>query len=302
MDPSYTPRAPVPANVRDLIARVPRDGLQPVVDALNKDYILPAVTRYNSEVGPRQFGRIRTEKVPTAPRRLTEFRGRIGSLIEFALGNTLDDMFRDEHGFELRLSFVVTQTFPDFHVRDGGGVVVLRIDCKLLHDESVEYSARFETLTKDVDPSRDLLLYVAWQWREIDFGSGRVTYPHILEALVLPVADIASERDLRQELAGGRFARDGRPQVRAKPRPGKRGRPKEWSTDTNWGKIDRIVHTTRRTRRDQLSPNIIRFLEFIDRHATVVKRTLRAPPPRRTPDEVVPPRAPAPPRARERGR
>lgn len=285
------------ANLRDLIARIPIDGLQPVVDALNREYVAPAVTRYNSEIGPRQFGRLRTEKIPTAPRRLTEFRGRIGSLIEFALGNTLDTMFSDEHGFELRLSFVVTHTFPDFHLRDAAGVVVLRIDCKLLHDESVEYSARFDTAARSLDASRDLLLYVAWKWHEIDFGAHRVTYPHILEALVLPAIDIANERDVRQDLVGGRFGRAGRPIVPARPRPGRRGRPRQWGTDTNYGKIDRIVHGSRRAKPDELTPSIRQFLKFIDRHAAVVKRVSQPPaaPPKPTRDEVRPERAPATP-------
>lgn len=243
-------------DLRDLIAG--SADLQAVVNSVNQTLLPAVLTRYNSEFGPRYFGRPPEESVPTEPRLLTTFRTRLGTLLEYGLGVTLDAMLREDYGPALRLAFVVTHQYPDFYLRGDGAEILLRIDFKLLHDESDEYSARFTLLQDEIDPTQDLILYGAWQWRSI-VRRVPIVYPHVLEVLVVPAIEIARERDLRLKLTGGRFE-DDRPVV-----------PPQFNVDTNFGKINRIVHPSRRDAHD-LTTNIRAFLDFTQRHAEAVRR------------------------------
>lgn len=236
-----------------------------VVDALNSDWLPPVVTRYNSEFGVRYFGRPPEEPIPVEKRLLTTFRTRLGSLLEYGLGVTLDSMLEDEYGSDLRLSFVVAHEYPDFFMRGADAGVLLRIDCKLLHDESAEYSARFELPRSEIDPDSDFLLYGAWQWRATRYNDLVVVYPHVLELLFVPADDIAAERDHRLEHQGGRLDEDGIPWLLGGAR------------DTNYGKINRIVDGSRRHARD-LPPSVAEFLAFTARHAAAVERAAKEAP------------------------
>jgi hypothetical protein len=164
-----------------------------------------------------------------------------------------------EYGSEMSLSLVVANQYPDYYVRGARAEILLRIDCKLLHDESDEYSARFRLLADDIRASDDLLLYGAWQWRTLSQGQKLVVYPHVLETLVIPAMEIATERDLRLKLTGGRFD-NGRPVV-----------PPNFNEDTNFGKINRIVHSERRDAHG-LTSNVRALLAFTQRHADAVRR------------------------------
>lgn len=242
---------------------------------MNADLVSAAVVRFNSEFGLRYFGRPLGESVPTERRRLTEFRGRLGLLIEYGLGTTMDSILHEDYGASLRLSFVVNQQFPDFYLRGGGGAILLRLDCKALHDESAEYSARFELSRSRIDPARDFLLYIAWKWKRGTLGGTELTYPHVEEGLVVPAIEIADERDLHLAARGGSFLDDGTPVV-----------PPLMNVDTNFGKINRIVHGSRQYA--DLSPHIKRFVDFSKRHADSVARAESAPEPTVTPDEANP--------------
>lgn len=252
-------------------------GLQPVVDALN-DLLENARLRYNSEIGPRVFGRLPTETVPTAPRQLTEFRARVGGLIEHVLGMIVDDMLGEEHRERLRLSFVVSHQYPDFYVRNEAGQVLLRIECKALHVESDEYSARFATPTAVISAVDDVLIYVAWQWKEVALAGHPLVFPEVVEGLCVPAIEIAQERDLRLQRVGGRIAENGEPYVPS------RTAPDRWNKDTNFGKIDRIVHRSRH--RDELTPAVQRFVDFAQRYTAARARSNSATAP--SPDELPP--------------
>lgn len=235
-------------------------GPDPLVEALNASLLRGAITRYNSEFGPRYFGRPPSEPIPTEPRRLTEFRTRIGPLIEYGLGVTIDAMLEEDYHEDLRLSFVPATRFPDFYVRNAVGEILLRIDAKALHDESAEYSARFDLTVDEIQPLDDLLLYIAWAWDEIAPAGYPLVYPKILEGLVVPAIDIAEERDRHLAERGGRLDEAGRPVV-----------PPRWNIDTNFGKINRIVHPRRRDAPD-LTQHVRAFLAFARRHADAVRR------------------------------
>lgn len=232
-------------------------GLQAVVDAI-EDYLKAARVRYNSEMGPRALGRLETELLPDARRQLSSYRARFGALIEFLLGMIIDTMLKDDYQERLRLSFVVTHQYPDFYLRDVEGKVQLRIECKTLHVKSEEYSARFRTPISDISAD-DILMYVSWDWRPTKIGGRSLLFPEVLQVLCIPAMEVAQERDLHLEQRGGRIGEDGKPYVP------KRSPATGWSVDSNFGKINRIVHRSRRV--DELTPNLQRFVGFARRYS-----------------------------------
>jgi hypothetical protein len=249
-------------DLRNLIQARHTVGLQPFVNAVNKSYLPAAIQRYNSEYSIRYFGRPVAEPIPSQQSALSSFRSRLGGLIEYGLGVTLDQFLQEEYRDELRLSFAVASEYPDFYIRDRTGARLLRVDCKVLHDESDEYSARFTHPVSEIQANEDILLYAAWKWTEHTSAGVTLVYPEVLDGLIVPAIDIGEERDRRTELAGGYVGKDDVPYV---PRRAGTG----YSLDTNYGKIDRIVHGSRRDA-ESLSPNIAAFLEFTDRHADAV--------------------------------
>jgi hypothetical protein len=246
----------VAGNLRNLIAAKARNPSQ-LVEALNQTG-QGLVTRYNSESGPRLFGRRPAEQIPSEPRRLTEFRARLGALIEYALGFDLRAMIFEDSAKALFLTFVVNNQFPDFYIRDANWQVLLRVDSKILHDQSAEKSARFELPLSEIRQADDFIMYTAWRWARTTRTGTDVVYPHVSEILFVPAFDLAQERDRSLELRGGRVLADGTPLVSSGER------------DTNFGKVDRMVHVARRDAAD-LSPHVRTFLEFVGRYAEAVE-------------------------------
>lgn len=255
------------------------NGLQDVADALNANIMRGAIKRYNSEFGPHYLGRLDSEPLPQDARQLSSFRARLGHLIEYALSVTIDRILREDEE-EIYLTFVVNNQYPDFYLRMGNGDIALRVDCKTLHDESAEYSARFDLPTKQINPSNDLILYVAWQWQKTALAGHNVTYPHILDGLFIPAIEIGRERDNNLRIRGGAIMPSGEPILQT------------GNKDSNFGKIHRIVHETRIGAAD-LTPSIQAFLAFIEKYHDAVARARRAASGRATPsptsDEIAPP-------------
>lgn len=79
----------------------------------------------------------------------------------------------------------------------------------------------------------------------------------------MPAIEVAKERDERLRLTGGRMGDDGKPYVPAKPKKGQVSM-RQWSSDSNFGKIARIVHRSRPY--ESLSPNMQRFVDFARRY------------------------------------
>jgi len=225
---------------------------QSLVDALNAELVPGAVERYNSEFGPRHFGRLLAEEIPIEKTRLSAFRGRLGLLIEYALAVTIDKMLEEDYGDEFRLSAEVVNKYPDFYLRDSPGAQLLRVDFKVLHDESDEYSARLTTPVAELTAGDDLVLYSAWRWGRSRLFGTELRYSEIPGALVVSALAIATERDERLRILGGTVAADGTPMLAG------------GNKDTNYGKINRIVHPSRRGVR--LDPSVEAFLEFVGRY------------------------------------
>jgi hypothetical protein len=162
-----------------------------LVTALNLELVPSAVHRYNSEWGPRYLGRLPTETIPTETRRLTAFRGRLGLLIEYGLAVTMDDLLCADYGDEYRMSAEIVNKFPDFYLRRTNGEPQLRIDFKVLHDESAEYSARMTEPTTSLRADDDVLLYAAWRWSRTRLHGTELVFPEVAEAMAVSAIAIA---------------------------------------------------------------------------------------------------------------
>ncbi|GAA2526872.1 hypothetical protein GCM10009860_03230 [Microbacterium mitrae] len=229
--------------LRRLGANTLPDQLDALSDAL--------VSRFNSDVAPELLSRLPTETLPTAARNLSAFRSRVSALIEYSLINLLAGFFKSGDAPELHVTHNVTNQFGDFFIRNSDWVPELRLDVKTLHDESAEASARFDLPIGEVSPHDDYLLYVSWQWSTIRHDDTTLMIPALLGALFIPAIEVAKERDLRQVLAGGSFDSDGIALAQS------------GNKDSNFGKVNRLVHATRRDA-DDLSPRVKKLLRMID--------------------------------------
>lgn len=229
-------------------ARTRAIGEDTLPDALNA--LIPAiVARYNSEIAPRLLSRLPTEELPQDPRAASSFRSRVSLLVEYFAIELLADFLLDD-GPGLNVTYNTTNEFADFYVRDERWSVLLRIDIKTLHDLSAEASARFRELQTELREHDDYVLFIGWQWKEITHAGVNVIVPAMIDGLFLPALELAAERDLRQTLSGGSFDAVGRALAAS-------GEP-----DSNFGKLNRIVHNTRVGHPD-LAPRLSRLLALM---------------------------------------
>jgi hypothetical protein len=229
-------------------------SLEALSESLNQ--LAPSMLeRFNSEVAPRLISRLPSEPLPTSPAQASSFRSRVSLLVEYSLIEILDSFLAVDEP-KLLTSFNLTNQFSDFFIRSVRGEIELRIDVKTVHDESLEASARFDMLEADIQITNDFLLYVPWQWRDVDFQGRTVTIPALIGAIFIPAIDVATERDKRQILAGGSFGERGIALASS-------GNP-----DSNFGKINRLVHASRR-RANDLNPLIRQLLDLVERQSAI---------------------------------
>lgn len=224
-------------------------GQNTLPDELNA-LVDPLVTRFNSEVTTRLLSRLPDETLPTTPRDASSFRSRVSLLVEYSLIEMMADFLNDDAA-GLNVTFNTTNQFADCFIRNDNWDIELRIDIKTLHDLSEEASARFSEPTQTIRELDDYLFYLAWQWRTTHYLDVEVILPFVLDAVFIPAIEVAEERDRRQKLAGGSFDSEGRALAKS-------GAP-----DSNFGKINRLVHVTRRNSSD-LSPRIQKLLSLMD--------------------------------------
>ena len=204
------------------------------------------------------------EPLPTDTRQLSSYRTRIGTMLEYAISTEVDKIIWAEAGDDYYFTFAVAHEYPDFYFRDDALARLLRIEMKAVDAESDEQAARFGVPTVHIEPENDLLLFVGWEWTPIHADGVEVgEYPHIFATLVVSADDLVKERDTRQLLLGGKIEGD-------KAYVKKRGKKDEFSLDPdNYGKLWRLIHGSR-LERDDLSPGVQRFLNFlrtVDEHS-----------------------------------
>lgn len=224
------------------------------LDGISKE----AVKRVNSYFAPNRLSKLGRdeEPLPVNTRQLSSYRTRLGTMLEYALSTELQYILEETFQEKLYLTFAVAHEYPDFYLRDKELNKLLRIEMKAVDADSDEQAARFDVLTNDIDPKRDFLFFVGWEWVTEKFTSGKEwEHPNIFAHVIIPAIEIAMERDKRLLCTGGRIE-GGKVLVPSTSNPGQMCKD-----PGNFGKFWRIVPRDRRNASD-LSYPIKKFLDF----------------------------------------
>ena len=230
------------------------------ISAYFNTLLTEVVAEVNANFSPKRLAKLprQIEPLPTDTRQLSSYRTRIGMVLEYALNTTMACLLNERYGNQYLLTFATSHEYPDFYFRDNTLAALLRIEMKAVDADSDEQAARFSTPTIWIDPLRDLLVLVGWEWKDILSEDREVIgeYPHIFASLILPAAEIAKERDARLAITGGKIEGE---QVYVYSK-----RKEDWVPDPgNYGKFWRIVHTTRQDS-EELSDTIRKFMNFLE--------------------------------------
>ena len=261
-----------PIDMTELAARIQSGeaSIDEVADFVSE--LMPdAVNQVNLTFSPRQLIKQdrQAEPLPTDKRQLSSYRTRLGTMLEYALSTYLDAAIEKVFGSNLRLTFAVAHEYPDFYVRNAALTRRVRIEMKAVDADSDEQAARFSILSSLIQGEKDVVLLVGWEWHEGQLSDGTAyEHPEIFSYVVVPSADLASERDQSVVLLGGQVEAD-RIMV---PKKGGRGQLTE--DKGNAGKVLRLVHQSRKAEPFDLSAHIQRYLQFV----TTVSGRVKAPP------------------------
>lgn len=180
-------------------------------------------------------------------------------MLEYALSTHVDKAIQDVFGVALRLTFAVAHEYPDFYIRDAVLGQRVRVEMKAVDVESDEQAARFEVLSALIAGEKDVVVIVAWEWINDRLPNGTAcVYPQIFSYIVVPAAELASERDQSVVLRGGKVETH---QILVPSRDD----PTQLVLDKgNMGKILRLVHQSRKADPFKLSGHIQKYLQFVD--------------------------------------
>lgn len=230
-------------------------GEDTLTSALNTQFEALKI-RFNKEISAGLLGRPASEALPTESRAQSAFRSRVSLLLEYCVIELLAEFVdRDTQG-SARVTFNILNEFADFFIRDDQWQRNLRIDVKTMHIESLEASARYDTRAEEIRADDDYLLFLTWKWEKSVLKEVELYYPTIIDGVFIRAVNVAEERDRRQILAGGSFDDDGY----ALAESGNR--------DTNFGKIKRLVHASRRDSPD-LDSGLQKLLDIIVNQPTL---------------------------------
>lgn len=235
--------------------------------------LLDAVTQLNESFSPRNLVKNdRTaEPLPTDPRKLSSYRTRLGTMLEYALCVEMDKRIEGLFGTDLRLTFAVAHEYPDFYVRDAVLGRRVRIEMKAVDADSEEQAARFEVLSSLIHAT-DVVVLIGWEWKTVALPNKTpCEFPAIFSFVVVPSSDLAQERDKSVTLRGGQIEID---KILVKSKTGE-GLTKDKG---NAGKILRLIHSSRRAEPFKLSLHIIKYLQFTDE----VRQRVKVKKPRKT--------------------
>ena len=230
------------------------------ISAYFNTLLTEAVAEVNANFSPQHLAKSsrQIEPLPTDTRQLSSYRTRIGIVLEYALSTIMARLLNEKYDNQYLLTFAISHEYPDFYLRDNTLSTLLRIEMKAVDADSDEQAARFSTPTIWIDPLKDLLLLVGWEWKDIVSEDQEIIgeFPHIFAGLILPAEEIARERDERLAITGGKIEGE-QVYVYSKKKA-------DWVPDPgNYGKFWRIVHTTRQTS-EELSDTIRKFMNFLE--------------------------------------
>ena len=177
---------------------------------LNSDFLPRAVQRLNAYAMPNRMRVFDTDPLPRNQRNLTDFRTRVGNLLEWELANALRDVLLLDNQDQWRLMNVVANRFPDLEFRGIGGQRGLRLEVKAVDVIAEEKAANFDTLLKDIRAGGDFVVVLVWQWQYEATSASR--FPFVICAVALDANTLAKIRDsywLAQPPPGTLTARQG---------------------------------------------------------------------------------------------
>ncbi len=99
-------------------------------------------------------------------------------------------------------------------------------------------------------------MILGWKWREVKRAAAILAWPEIVTWQALSAWAVAQERDTRLKIVGGTFGPQGQPFV-CSSQTGKM-----IADPGNYGKLKRIVHSSRRNA--ILHEDVRRLLELLD--------------------------------------
>jgi len=219
-----------------------------------------AVVKVNTEFSPRRLSKLprEIEPLPIDTRQLSSYRTRIGTMLEYALSTAIDEILEAQYKDDYRLTFAPAHEYPDFFLRNNALAVLMKIEMKAVDADSDEQAARFGTPTSLINPDKDLLLLVGWEWQKI-IRRGKIIgeFPYIFASVILSAGEIAKERDERLTITGGKIEGETVYVYSKKKRayvvdPG------------NYGKFWRIIHSNRRNL-EELSDTMKEFEKFLEK-------------------------------------
>lgn len=246
-------------NAQDLteLIKDPASNREAIIRSF-EEILTQAIASVNSQFAYRRLAKLSRQKepLPTALRQLSSYRTRLGTMLEYSISSQIDAVLKRWYGERVSLTFVVSHKYPNFYLRDSVLEKCLRIEMKCVDCESDEQAARFDAPTADIDPNRDFVLFVGWEWKKEKLDNGEEwEHPSIFAHVFVPAIELTRERDIRLYSIGGKIE-DGKVLVPSTKRPG------TFVPDPgNYGKFWRIVLPRRRTAPD-LSEQIKRFIEF----------------------------------------
>ena len=159
-----------------------------------RDVMIPqVVTRMNMHL-PAEVALFPNDELPTNQRNLTDYRTRIGTLLEYTFARSVNELLPyhlKQAG--LRLTNVVANKFPDLAFRSLNGQIGIRFEMKAIQTVAEEKAANFDTLIKDIRKGTDFIAVLLWDWKPD--VNGNCQYPHIEACYVMDAYELAQIRD-----------------------------------------------------------------------------------------------------------
>lgn len=229
-----------------------------ICEFLSDDIVPEAVKRVNERFSSKQLAKLdrNNEPLPTASRKLSSYRTRLGTMLEYGVATEIQHILEEKFGNEFCLTFAVAHEYPDFYLRDKNLNIILKIEMKAVDADSDEQAAKFDVLAKDIHSQRDFLFIVGWEWINETLNSQNIfEYPHIFAYIFIPAIEIANERDKRLYATGGKIDGD------TVLVPSSENKSELVPDKKNYGKFWRIVTRDRRNSSD-LTEHVKKFVDF----------------------------------------
>ena len=159
-----------------------------------RDTVIPQVVRRMNMHLPVEVALFPNDELPTNQRNLTDYRTRIGTLLEYTFARSVNELLPNHLKQEgLRLTNVVANKFPDLAFRSLNGQIGIRFEMKAIQTVAEEKAANFDTLVKDIRKGTDFIAVLLWEWKPD--VNGNCHYPHVEACYVLDAYELAQIRD-----------------------------------------------------------------------------------------------------------